>query len=271
MMAAIALAPLASAQTTFPSTGAPIPVPDGPVGGTVCGDPGLPADMPISVTSAGTITDLNVRVNISTTWIGDIEARVSKGATSVLIIDNPGAATATACGNSTDDMPNIVLDDEATLLIGTGPFPYVAGTAYKPSNPLTAFDTQAIAGAWTLSVTDGGEGDLATLNSWALIATLTGVAGESGALPAGYAFELGGANPARSSTQFNVAVAQTQNVRVALYDALGREVRVAFDQTIAEGQTAFVAVRVNDLPVGTYVARATGTGFTASLPLTVVR
>ena len=269
--AAVAFAPLATAQTTFPSTGAAIPIPDGAVGGTACGDPGLSADMPITVTSAGTITDLNVRLNITHTWLGDIEATVSKGATSVIVVDNPGAATPTACGNSSDNIPGVILDDEATLLIGTGPFPLVAGTGYKPSFPLTVFDGQTVAGAWTMSVTDGGEADTGTLNSWALIATLSGVAGEDGALPAGYAFELSGSNPARTSTQFNVAVAQTQTVRVALYDALGREVRVAFDQIMAEGQTAFVAVRVDDLPAGTYVARATGTGFAATVPLTVVR
>ena len=272
LAAGFALAPLASAQT-YPSTGAAVPIADSPPGAPVCGQPGPAASLPITVaaTVTGNITDLNVRVNITHTWVGDIDATVTRAATSVLIIDNPGAAGPTDCGNLTDNMPGIILDDEATLLVETGPFPYVAATAYKPNNPLTAFDGQAAAGTFTLAVTDGGEGDTGTLDSWALIMTRSTVASESDVLPAGYAFELGGANPARTSTQFNIEVGEAQNVRVALYDVRGREVRVAFDQTIAAGQTAFVAVNVADLPAGAYVARATGTLFSATLPMTVVR
>ena len=267
LAAGIAVSVPASAQT-YPSTGAALAIPDG---GPNCGAPAAPASLPITVAATGNITDLNVRVNITHTWVGDIDATVSRGATSVQIIDNPGTTVATGCGNGADNMPGIILDDEATVPVETGPFPYVAASSYSPNNPLTAFDGQAAAGTFTLAVTDGGALDTGTLDSWALIMTRTGTASEGSALPAGYAFELGGANPARTSTQLNVAVAATQTVRVALYDALGREVRVAFDQTMVAGQTAFVAVNVANLPVGTYVARATGTGFTASLPLTVVR
>ena len=68
-----------------------------------------------------------------------------------------------------------------------------------------------------------------------------------------------------------MSVAEAQNVRVALYDALGREVVVAFDRALAAGQTALLSVDVSRLPAGTYVARATGEQFTATARVTVVR
>ena len=278
LAAGFALAPLASAQT-YPSTGAAVPIADSPPGTPLCGQPGTVASLPITVaaTVTGNITDLNVRVNITHTWVGDIDATVTRAATSVLIIDNPGSTTATGCGAGSNNMNGIILDDEGTAPVETPVSAtttaeaYATGGIYTPNNPLTAFDTQAAAGTFTLAVTDGGEGDTGTLDSWALIMTRSTVASESDVLPAGYAFELGGANPARTSTQFNIEVGEAQNVRVALYDVRGREVRVAFDQTIAAGQTAFVAVNVADLPAGAYVARATGTLFSATLPMTVVR
>ena len=278
LAASLALAPAVSAQT-FPSTGAAVAIQDGP--GPACQVPAAAGSLPITVAStvAGNIADLNVRVNITHTWVGDIDATVTRGATSVIIIDNPGAgaATTTACGAGSNNMNGIILDDEGTAPVETpiatasAAEAYATGGVYTPNNSLTAFDGQAAAGTYTLAVTDGGPDDTGTLDSWALIITRTTTASEGNALPAGYAFELGGANPARTSTQFNLSVGEAQIVRVALYDALGREVRVVFDEAIGAGQTAFVGVSVANLPAGAYVARATGTAFSAAVPVTVVR
>lgn len=253
---------------TVTSTDTPISIPDGPGVPTTCGVPGAPATSTISVSGvSGNVTDLDVSINITHTWVGDIDATVAKGATSVLVIDNPGAATPTACGSGTDNMA-ITLDDEGTNPVETGPFP-LAGT-YTPNSPLSAFDGTAANGDWTLTITDGGLGDTGSLDSWALIITAGGgTATESG--PNGLSELRVAPNPMTTQGQAVLRVASAQDVRVVLYDALGREVRVLLDRALSAGQQAHIAFRTDDLPAGVYVLRAVGTDVSLTERVTVVR
>jgi hypothetical protein len=68
-----------------------------------------------------------------------------------------------------------------------------------------------------------------------------------------------------------LSVATSQAVRVALYDALGREVRVLFERSMTAGQEAHIGFRTNDLPAGVYVIRATGTDVSLAERITIVR
>ncbi len=78
-------------------------------------------------------------------------------------------------------------------------------------------------------------------------------------------------NPMTTQGQAVLSVATTQAVRVALYDALGREVRVLLDRSLTAGQEAHIGFRTNDLPAGVYVVRATGTDVSLTERITVVR
>ena len=264
--------PVVNAQT-FPSTGGPFPVADGG-GATSCGVPGAATLNTITINSGGFLSDVDIMVDIAASWVGDVDAVVSAGGTSVAIVDNPGTATETGCGSGEDNMPGVFLDDEADAAntAENGPFPFVAATHYVPNNPLSAFDGQSVTGDWTLSVTDAGAGDATALNAWAVVATMGGgVANEGTPLPDGYSFDLSGANPSSTTTQFSLAVAETQDVSVVIYDMMGRQVQDVFARTLRAGQTAFMSVNVASLSPGVYVARATGAGFMATQSFTVVR
>ena len=69
----------------------------------------------------------------------------------------------------------------------------------------------------------------------------------------------------------SLTVATSQDVRVALYDALGREVRVLLERTMAAGQQAHLGFTTRDLPAGVYVVRATGSDLSLTQQVTVVR
>src|SRR5688572_12256496 len=64
----------------------------------------------ITVPDSQVLTDLNVSINATHTWVGDLIFTVSKGATSVTIIDRPGF-TGSGFGCEEDDI-NATLDDE---------------------------------------------------------------------------------------------------------------------------------------------------------------
>lgn len=65
-------------------------------------------------------------------------------------------------------------------------------------------------------------------------------------------------NPFSPETTVRFRVAETQAVRVLLYDALGRQVATLFDGTAQEDRYETVRVDGSSLPGGTYVVRVVG-------------
>lgn len=133
----------------------------------------IPDNTPAGVTDtiiasdSGTITDINIQLTATHTWVGDLIFSVQHGATTVIIVDRPGVPTSTF-GCSGNDI-NAWLDDEA---VGgavetqcAAAVPTIAGT-FTPNNPLSAFDGADINGSWVLTASDNGGGDTGTLLSW---------------------------------------------------------------------------------------------------------
>lgn len=119
----------------------------------------------------GSIDDLNVGLDISHTWVGDLRITLtSPDATSVVIMDRPGRLDS-GVGCSGNDIL-AVLDDSGTVLVEDTCFsnPAIAGTLI-PNNPLAAFNGQSGSGDWSLLVEDVEGGDSGTLNDWSLDAT----------------------------------------------------------------------------------------------------
>lgn len=139
----------------------------------------------------GPIVDLDVDLIITHTWVGDLHVtltHVSSGTTAQLLRrvglaeTGPLCSNASCCGNSSANV-NIILDDEATNCVETGPFPLAGGARYRPSGGaatgagtatcvamgnLSVFDGLEKCGDWTLTVSDGAGGDTGTLVQWSL-------------------------------------------------------------------------------------------------------
>jgi len=117
-------------------------VPGGSTGPTASG----PTTYTLAVAAGtGTIGDVNVTVDISHTWDGDLEISITSPAgTSVLMADNRGSLG--------DDYTNTVFDDEAASSITTGSPPFTG--SFIPENPLSILDGELADGTWTLTVND---------------------------------------------------------------------------------------------------------------------
>ena len=182
--------------TTFPADAPSLgAIPDGTVGGNICGDYGPNKDVTFTVTGlTGTITDVRVNMTVTHSWVGDLDFRLlgPGGSPSAVIHSNTGSTTATGCG------------DDSNL---TGPYNYfdtapaaptwwgaaataaggvsVASGDYRVSTAggvvgggANALITPTFAatspnGTWTLRIRDGGEGDTGSITA----ATLTIEAG----------------------------------------------------------------------------------------------
>ncbi|MEZ4874702.1 MAG: HYR domain-containing protein [Flavobacteriaceae bacterium] len=123
----------------------------------------------LTVTDDFIITDLNVDLDISHTWVGDIDVTLeSPSGTTVTILDRPGVPASTFGCSGNDILAT--LDDEAGSPVedecGAG-VPTINGS-FTPNNPLSAFDGESTLGTWTLTVRDNAGGDTGTINTWGI-------------------------------------------------------------------------------------------------------
>ena len=110
-----------------------------------------------------TIGDVNVTVNYSHTWIGDVSLTIiSPSGTRVSLIN------VLTCTDQTNF--NLNFDDEAVNNIdcATVNTNYPSIETYKPVSPLSAFNGESSNGTWTLEISDEGSNDVGMLNEWTL-------------------------------------------------------------------------------------------------------
>ncbi|MGB3542031.1 T9SS type A sorting domain-containing protein, partial [Rubrivirga sp.] len=77
-------------------------------------------------------------------------------------------------------------------------------------------------------------------------------------------------NPTSGDATVRFSLDRAQDVRVALYDVLGRQVAVVAEGTFGTGEST-VVVATSELPSGVYVVRLEGEGVAATQQLSVVR
>ncbi len=148
-------------RVVFPSAlGAPLAIPDAVPAGV---------DDALIIGDTRTIQDLNVSLNISHTWVGDLKVILTHtdSGTSVTILDRPGVP-AGAFGCASDNIL-ATLDDEAASPVenACGATPAIGGS-FTPNNPLSAFNGESVAGTWVLNVSDQVGSDVGALNAWSL-------------------------------------------------------------------------------------------------------
>ena len=116
----------------------------------------------INVPDAKAIVDLNVRVNITHSYDGDLTL-------TLIGPDNTTVALSNRRGTSGDNYTNTVFDDQASTPIASGTAPFTG--SFIPDSPLSAFNTKLANGTWTLKVVDGAGVDTGTIDSVDLILT----------------------------------------------------------------------------------------------------
>lgn len=118
------------------------------------------------------LTDVNVRVQISHTWVGDLLITLrAPDNTEVVLLDRPGVPVSGA--GCPDNNMDVTFDDAS----GFDPEnhcaasdPWFVGTA-NPVGSLATFNGFSSAGTWRLFVSDNAGQDLGTIDNWELITT----------------------------------------------------------------------------------------------------
>jgi len=116
----------------------------------------------ITVPDTGTILDVNIYVKITHPRVGDLVVTITgPSGTKVTLLTQP------SCTNGNIDA---TLDDSASLPVQSqcaASSPTISGT-FTPYQPLAAFSGQALAGTWSLNVSDRRAGNTGTLVQWCL-------------------------------------------------------------------------------------------------------
>lgn len=121
------------------------------------------------------IVDINVMLNISHTWVGDLVIELNQEQTgqSVKLLNRPGrAGSGLGCG---DDNIRSILDDEISSPAEDkcASSPAAISGIYIPNQPLSWFDGSAMSGNWRLNVSDRSPAGTGTLNHWCIMASLS--------------------------------------------------------------------------------------------------
>ena len=140
----------------------------------------IPDDTPVGpisnlvISDDITITDLNVRVAIDHTAVGDLIMTLqSPAGTQIVLLDRPGLPLVNPNFGCLDDNFDITFDDGSTTDLENfcpGTTPWLVGSA-APATALTAFNGESTLGTWTLTVSDNEADDLGDIIDWEIITT----------------------------------------------------------------------------------------------------
>jgi subtilisin-like proprotein convertase family protein len=156
-----------------------------------CSSPALaiPDNNPTGVTTdmvvpdSGTMTDLNVSINATHTWVGDLIFTLTHmdTGTSATFYDRPGY-TGSGFGCSGDNV-DVVADDQGPdtpIENQCSTLPAISGDAIGGDPPnaslLAAFNGESLTGTWRITASDNAGGDTGTLNTWCIQVTTSTIA-----------------------------------------------------------------------------------------------
>ncbi len=148
----------------FEANDLPLAIPD-------AGGPAMPAVSELQVTTAQLLGDVDLRVQVDHTYVGDLIIElVSPAGTVVALLDRPGVGDAGGFGCGDNNL-NITFDDASGMELEnfcSGATPWFAGSA-APLGSLAALAGENTAGTWRLRVNDNAELDTGVLVDWQLI------------------------------------------------------------------------------------------------------
>ena len=113
----------------------------------------------ITITDTGILLDADLRLNVTHTWVGDLDATLTAPNGTVFVMFN-------RIGGSGDNFQVTYFDDSAATPIAAGTAPY--NGSFRPQDPFAPINGISITGNWVLRIRDNASQDVGTLNAWSL-------------------------------------------------------------------------------------------------------
>jgi subtilisin-like proprotein convertase family protein len=192
----------------------------------------------INVTNDIPIADVNVTVNISHPFMGDVVVElVSPSGTKVVLVSNK-------CDGGRN-MAATFDDSGAATFTCAAISPAISGTI-KPTQPLSAFNGEGSRGAWKLNVTDIAPTDDGVLTSWSI--EYCGVKEAKLATRSYNDLDIV-MYPNPATQKLSIQIGDTSELKVMLFDLLGRKV---LSKVLYKNNSD---IDVSNLAAGTYIVQ----------------
>ncbi len=169
------------------------------------------------------ILDVNVRIDtVIHTWDSDLRFYLNSGSVGARIINS--------VGGSGDNFIGTILNDSAVTPIASGTAPFTG--SFIPSSPLIPFNGPFVSGYWKLSISDTATGDTGILKRWCVIFIYTCWLGgiQTIEIPNYYFLKQNYPNPFNPATTIKFGIPESGDIRLVVYDILGREVKVLMNE-----------------------------------------
>jgi len=219
----------------------------------------------VALGSGCVITDVNVRIDtVIHTWDADLSFYLNKGAVGSVLIDSRGG--------SGDNFIGTILNDSAANPISGGTAPFTG--SFRPETPLAVFNFAAGLGDgfWRLSISDSAVGDTGSLRRWCLVISYTCPTGgiQTVEIPNYYSLSQNYPNPFNPSTSIKFTMPKGDNVKLVIFDLLGREVKTLVNEFRNSG-TYEVNFDASLLASGVYFYRLEAGEFTDTKRMLLVK
>jgi subtilisin-like proprotein convertase family protein len=194
----------------------------------------------ISSNESGNIDSIEVTVNVTHSWIGDLViALVHPDGTSINLWNR-------TCNNPQNGNINVTFKDGAGAIVCASP---TTGT-YSPVQALAPFIGKPKSGTWTLRVTDFFNGDTGTLNSWSVNFGCTLGNEEFDSLQSFVVYP----NPSKGNFTVSFDNPSDETVNIAVMDIRGRKI---FENNYPSGSTFNQEIQLENAQSGVYLLNLT--------------
>ncbi|HMQ81089.1 MAG TPA: T9SS type A sorting domain-containing protein [Ignavibacteria bacterium] len=196
-------------------------------------------------------------------WVSDLSIYLKK--------DTLGVRLFNKTGGSGDNFIGTVFDDSAAVKIDSATAPFTG--SYRPNQPLSAFNNLFTGwGYWILTITDTAQGDTGYLNEWCIIVEYYFYTGGINTIEIPNTFRLyqNYPNPFNPMTKIKYGLPKNGNVKLMVYDELGKEVAVLVDG-YAQANTYEAVFDATNLPSGVYYYKLEADGFSDTKKMVIIK
>jgi len=210
----------------------------------------------ITLPGSGTVTSVELFMSISHTFCNDLDITLTSpnGQVRDITSDN---------GGGSDNGYLTFFVDAAPTLVTDAAFMPPYSNLVRPEVLMGNMGGSATNGTWTLTVTDDLGGDSGVLKGWGirLNGSLTAIQPVSNNIPIKYNLYQNYPNPFNPVSNIKFDIAKSSNVKLVVYDLLGREVKTLVNEFTQAGQYE-VKFDGSNLASGTYFFKIEAGDFT---------
>ena len=216
----------------------------------------------ITIDHTGTLVDVNVSLDITHTYCGDVE---------ISLIGPDGTEVDLSIGNggSGNNFTGTIFDDDASTPISAGSAPFTG--SYQPDQPLSTLSGKSINGNWVLHIYDNALNDQGVLLNWCVDMLYSG---DPVSIPKQQKTLLtvyqNYPNPFRENTTFSFDLEASGSVKISVLDMLGRSLTTVTEREYEAGSHT-VRWNASSLTAGQYFYKVQTDENVAVKPMLIIK